>query len=419
MSAKSDEDLAVLDFSTATSVSDILKRHVIDNDRCTFFAILALGDNFYEDGVTSVGDEQWQTTWKDVWEPQVLALQWFPVLGNHDYHSGIDGAQAQVDRTTATDDEEWQMPGRSYTTYFFSGRVAVVAIDTIELAPLDMDEETAGMYGDPTSAIRDVERELSNAFDQLNMNTNGGSSLLIVMGHYPVLSVGEHGDSPTLAQELLPLFQRYAVDAYLCGHDHTMQHSYLDEVHYIVSGNGAKHGTVDRGATIDIPSTTYTATSTRVTNYAAVVPGFASHAVNFDNGDLVLSTQFIDTDGKTRHSFSQTARCKSHCEGQSSTRHGFTDVLSSVMSVVRSYSIVLSMTGFAAFLILCVLCSLIFRRKDKESKSDPATQKDQFSARDETSQLLLFSSSYDFDYDGEARSIKGGGPAPNFAHYQH
>ena len=89
------------------------------------------------------------------------------------------------------------------------------------------------------------------------------------------------------------------------------------------------------------------------------------------------------------------------------------------MSVVRSYSIVLSMTGFAAFLILCVLCSLIFRRKDKESKSDPATQKDQFSARDETSQLLLFSSSYDFDYDGEARSIKGGGPAPNFAHYQH
>jgi tartrate-resistant acid phosphatase type 5 len=47
---------------------------------------------------------------------------------------------------------------------------------------------------------------------------------LIVCGHYPVFSVGSHGDTDELLVNLLPLLQQYKVDAYLSGHDHLSAH---------------------------------------------------------------------------------------------------------------------------------------------------------------------------------------------------
>lgn len=47
---------------------------------------------------------------------------------------------------------------------------------------------------------------------------------LVVCGHYPVFSVGGHGDTEELLSDLLPLLKRYKVDAYLSGHDHLSAH---------------------------------------------------------------------------------------------------------------------------------------------------------------------------------------------------
>lgn len=47
---------------------------------------------------------------------------------------------------------------------------------------------------------------------------------LIVAGHYPIYSGGEHGNTPELQAQVKPLLEKYGVDAYLCGHDHTLQH---------------------------------------------------------------------------------------------------------------------------------------------------------------------------------------------------
>jgi 3',5'-cyclic AMP phosphodiesterase CpdA len=43
---------------------------------------------------------------------------------------------------------------------------------------------------------------------------------LLVAGHYPVFSTGEHGDTSELKSYLLPLLTKYKVHAYFCGHDH-------------------------------------------------------------------------------------------------------------------------------------------------------------------------------------------------------
>merc|ERR1712070_1121529 len=41
-------------------------------------------------------------------------------------------------------------------------------------------------------------------------------------------------------QPLIPIFQKYGVAAYLCGHDHHMEHLERDGMHFFVSGAGSK-----------------------------------------------------------------------------------------------------------------------------------------------------------------------------------
>jgi len=63
---------------------------------------------------------------------------------------------------------------------------------------------------------------------------------VIVVGHYPVWSVAEHGSTPSLQKYLKPLLDQYQVGAYICGHDHDLQ--YLDiadsQVGFFHSGAG-------------------------------------------------------------------------------------------------------------------------------------------------------------------------------------
>lgn len=47
--------------------------------------ILALGDNFYDDGVLTTNDTMWTTHWKDVYLRNYtnLRIPWHPIFGNH------------------------------------------------------------------------------------------------------------------------------------------------------------------------------------------------------------------------------------------------------------------------------------------------------------------------------------------------
>jgi 3',5'-cyclic AMP phosphodiesterase CpdA len=57
---------------------------------------------------------------------------------------------------------------------------------------------------------------------------------IIVAGHYPIVSRGEHGDILELLTYLQPLLEKYDVDAYICGHDHISEHLVLVFYFYII-----------------------------------------------------------------------------------------------------------------------------------------------------------------------------------------
>jgi hypothetical protein len=99
--------------------------------------VIALGDNFYTNGVASTSDVMWNTHWKQVYMGYTkLNIPWMPVFGNHDYGYGNSGVQAQLDY--AKIDSLWQMKGKNYSQYFTipdGGTVAIIFIDTTTLAP--------------------------------------------------------------------------------------------------------------------------------------------------------------------------------------------------------------------------------------------------------------------------------------------
>ena len=65
----------------------------------------------------------------------------------------------------------------------------------------------------------------------------------LAFGHHPLYSNGPHGFrglSAELIAAWLPLFQKYGVAAYFCGHDHDLQHLEFEGVStsFVVSGGG-------------------------------------------------------------------------------------------------------------------------------------------------------------------------------------
>ena len=89
-------------------------------------------------------------------------------------------------------------------------------------------------------ASQDTAKEISWLHDVL---ANAKEQWIFVIGHHPVFSAShKHGNTPELIKKFKPLFDKYNVDFYFCGHDHDMQHLRPagSKVDYIVTGSGGE-----------------------------------------------------------------------------------------------------------------------------------------------------------------------------------
>jgi len=197
--------------------------------------VLAVGDNFYNDGVSSSSSQRFQSTFEDVYTGTSLQVPWYVVAGNHDYKGNVDAQVAYTNQSNT-----WTFPSYyySFTKTFVSPssgkNVAVqfVMIDTVLLSGSWDNFEPQPLH-DNNPLVASLQWNWIR-----NTLHSSKADWVFVAGHYPIWSVAEHGPTQDLVQNLDPLLQKYGVSAYLCGHEHNVQLFQGPALDYIVTGAG-------------------------------------------------------------------------------------------------------------------------------------------------------------------------------------
>ncbi len=196
---------------------------------------IATGDNFYPSGVISEWDPLWKYSFEDIYTDFHLQWDWYPVLGNHDYKSNPD---AQVKYSTIS--RRWKMPARYYTkTIAINGdttqQVLLVFIDTNPLIP---EFYRNAEYG-PNVKGQDTSKQ-KRWMEKLLSTKSPNIKWKIVVGHHPMYTGGSRTDgydTKAIRNTLQPMFDKYKVDVYLAGHEHSLQHMLsAGNTHHIISG---------------------------------------------------------------------------------------------------------------------------------------------------------------------------------------
>jgi tartrate-resistant acid phosphatase type 5 len=238
--------------------------------------IISVGDNFYENGVVSVDDLQWQSSFESVYTAPSLRVPWWVALGNHDYHGNCE-AQIEYHKVSP----RWNMPARYY--------VRSEKIDDATTADF--------FYLDTTPMVRSYYRAANPERTRANVMSQDVPKQLawfkaalaaskaqwkIVIGHHPIYSGGGlfgHGDTKELIENILPLLEEYQVPAYFNGHDHNLQHLQAGTVNMFDSGAGSKVRPVF---------------DTQYTKFAKARSGFTAVALQADRMDI----RMIDDKGR-------------------------------------------------------------------------------------------------------------------------
>lgn len=240
--------------------------------------VVAVGDNFYDSGVQTAQDAQWKTSYEEVYVAQSLQTPWYVALGNHDYR-GRPEAQLDYARTSP----RWRMPERYYRQRVMTPDGQAVDLFVLDTSPMvaryaaGADPEDAAIRAnvlsqDAPAQQRWFETELAAS----------DAAWKLVFGHHPVFSGGKHGNTPELVGWLKPLLERHGAQAYVCGHDHDLQHIVSGPVTYICSGAGSEVRPVAAIAG---------------TKFAAERSGFTAYQLKGDR----LNVDFVDFTGKVLH----------------------------------------------------------------------------------------------------------------------
>lgn len=233
--------------------------------------MIAVGDNFYDDGVQSVNDTHWTESYVKVYKELATKTDWYVALGNHDYRGKPDAQIAYHEINP-----RWNMPERYFSkvvTTTDGQEVLMVFIDTSPFVKdyYEKDNMPEIKLQDTAAQRIWIEKTLAAS----------SAPWKLVIGHHPVYSSSpKHGNTVELVDMLKPMLEKYHVQAYIAGHDHDLQHnkpegSYVD---YVVSGAASE---VRDAATFE------------KTKFSASVPGFVDMSIKGNS----LLVNFIDKAG--------------------------------------------------------------------------------------------------------------------------
>lgn len=196
--------------------------------------VIAAGDIHHFNGVASVNDPLWTTNYEQIYSHPELMIDWFPVLGNHEYRGNT---QAVLDYGQIS--RRWMMPSRYYTKVFNKKGLSlrVVFIDTTPLINRYRKEYTT--YPDAkkqndVAQLQWLDETLRNAHEDW----------VIVVGHHPIYAETSKSqeERDDMQKNVLPLLHKYNnVALYACGHIHNFQHirKSNDKIDYVVNSSAS------------------------------------------------------------------------------------------------------------------------------------------------------------------------------------
>ncbi|KAF6144566.1 hypothetical protein GIB67_006058 [Kingdonia uniflora] len=197
--------------------------------------VISTGDNFYDDGLTSVSDNAFKESFTKIYTAKSLQKQWYSVLGNHDYRGNVE---AQLNPVLRKIDSRWLclrsfLLNAEVAEFFFVDTTPMV--DMYFTDPEDHTYDWKGLGNRKryiAKLLKDVELALKESTAKWK----------IVVGHHAIRSIAHHGDTIELVNQLLPILQANNVDFYMNGHDHCLQHisDNVSNIQFLTSGGGSK-----------------------------------------------------------------------------------------------------------------------------------------------------------------------------------
>jgi hypothetical protein len=245
--------------------------------------LFLLGDNFYGPFKGGTACPRWKADFEDIYPASSFPGPCWAILGNHDYDDEpVDKLKAELTYAQAKPGTRWTMPAKWY-------RLDLPAKNPLAtMLMLDSD------YHNSVASLTDDEKAAQLKWLVAELEKPRTTPYLIVMGHHPLYSNGQHGDDAALIKDWEPVFKKYGVQFYFFGHDHDLQHLEFENhpTSFVGSGGG--------GADL----------------YALKSPGrgpFSKQAYGFThvqmNAERILVRHF-DPNLKQLHAFSKTPQGK-------------------------------------------------------------------------------------------------------------
>lgn len=195
--------------------------------------VISTGDNFYDNGVASVDDPQWETSFENIYTGNFLQVPWYVVLGNHDYRTN---PQAEIDYSNKS--ARWTMPSRYWFTDMNLEEEGDVRFLFLDTSPCEDEYYSEEKYRNVWS--QDSTKQLEWMDSVLSVTTQDWR---IAIGHHPLYTGGKRANDPAYVRSHVErYFDEYTVHAYFCGHEHDLQHIKPENhpTHHFVSGAGAE-----------------------------------------------------------------------------------------------------------------------------------------------------------------------------------
>jgi len=232
-------------FADSGSGSSHQKRLAEVMKRVSFDFALIAGDVIYDKGADADYDPRYFRPYGEM----IKRLPFFPVPGNHDI----------VTESGAPFRRNFYLPKGNFYYDFFWGEIHVIGLDS--------------------NKVFDRRQK-----EWLESALKAHARWKIVYFHHPAFSAAEYGDTPSVQEQWVPLFEQYGVDLVINGHAHGYERTIpINGVTYIVTGGGgAPLYPVGRNERTVVSSSTYEFVSVDVTADAMVLKALDREGVVID-----------------------------------------------------------------------------------------------------------------------------------------